>query len=185
MDWQRRAADVDLALEVAVAAEVLAEALSVDSGRFGHRSGALTVSALEPMRAIPHKVIVLMGLDDTDFPRLKQRPGFHLLEQQRLLGDPRSGDQDRYVLLEALMSARRHLLISCVAGTNTPGSCGRQPLRGGTVAERFEPPAWAGGELRIVCSAGSESAGPQQFPEVGWEWTAQLRPAPTQGATLA
>ena len=111
-DWQQRAAACPLELEVAVAAEVLAEALSVDSGRFGHRSGALTVSALEPMRAIPHKVIVLMGLDDGVFPRIDQRPGFHLLEQRRWLGDPRGGDQDRYVLLEALMSARRHLLIS-------------------------------------------------------------------------
>ena len=111
-DWQQRAAACPLELEVAVAAEVLAEALSVDSGRFGHRSGALTVSALEPMRAIPHKVIVLMGLDDGVFPRVDQRPGFHLLEQRRWLGDPRGGDQDRYVLLEALMSARRHLLIS-------------------------------------------------------------------------
>jgi len=111
-DWQQRAAACPLELEVAVAADVLAEALSVDSGRFGHRSGALTVSALEPMRAIPHKVIVLMGLDDGVFPRIDQRPGFHLLEQRRWLGDPRGGDQDRYVLLEALMSARRHLLIS-------------------------------------------------------------------------
>ena len=111
-DWQRRAGDCDLALDVAVAAEVLREALSVDSGRFGHRSGALTVSALEPMRAIPHKVIVLMGLDGQDFPRHSNRPGFHLLEQQRQLGDPRSSDQDRYVLLEALMSARQHLMIS-------------------------------------------------------------------------
>ena len=111
-DWQQRAAACPLELEVAVAAEVLAEALSVDSGRFGHRSGALTVSALEPMRAIPHKVIVLMGLDDGVFPRIDQRPGFHLLEQRRWLGDPCGGDRDRYVLLEALMSARRHLLIS-------------------------------------------------------------------------
>jgi len=95
-----------------VALEVLQEALSVDSGRFGHRSGSLTISALEPMRAIPHKVVVLMGLDSADFPRPSRRPGFPLLEQQRRLGDPRSSDQDRYVLLEALMSARRHLLIS-------------------------------------------------------------------------
>ena len=64
------------------------------------------------MRAIPHKVIVLMGLDGRDFPRQSNRPGFHLLEQQRQLGDPRGSDQDRYVLLEALMSARQHLLIS-------------------------------------------------------------------------
>lgn len=111
-EWRRRAETCELDLEASVVFEVLSEALSVDSGRFGHRSGALTVSALEPMRAIPHKVIVLMGLDGRDFPRQSNRPGFHLLEQQRQLGDPRGGDQDRYVLLEALMSARQHLLIS-------------------------------------------------------------------------
>ena len=111
-DWQQRAGTFAEDLEVGVAREVLMEALSVDSGRFGHRSGSLTVSALEPMRAIPHKVIVLMGLDGDDFPRADQRPGFHLLEQRRRLGDPRTADQDRYVLLEALMSARDHLMIS-------------------------------------------------------------------------
>ena len=72
----------------------------------------MTVSALEPMRAIPHRVIVLMGLDAASFPRTRERPGFHLLEQQRRLGDPSSTDQDRYVLLEALLSSRQHLLIS-------------------------------------------------------------------------
>jgi exodeoxyribonuclease V gamma subunit len=93
-------------------AELLGERLSEGSGRFGHRSGALTISALEPMRAIPHKVVVLMGLDAGSFPRQRQRPGFHLLEQERRLGDPNSGDQDRYVLLESLLSARQHLLLS-------------------------------------------------------------------------
>ena len=111
-DWRLRAVDCALELDIAVVLEVLNEALSVDSGRFGHRTGSLTISALEPMRAIPHKVIVLMGLDGAVFPRPNQRPGFHLLEQHRRLGDPRGSDQDRYVLLEALMSARRHLLIS-------------------------------------------------------------------------
>ena len=94
-EWRLQAEDCPLDLDAAVALEVLQEALSVDSGRFGHRSGSLTISALEPMRAIPHKVIVLMGLDSTDFPRPNRRPGFHLLEQQRRLGDPRGSDQDR------------------------------------------------------------------------------------------
>ena len=93
-------------------AAVLDERLSADSGRFGHRSGALTISALEPMRAIPYRVIVLMGLDADGFPRQSQRPGFHLMEMDRRLGDPSPADQDRYVLLEALLSARDHLLIS-------------------------------------------------------------------------
>lgn len=111
-DWKAIAGASPLRLEAPVVAEVLAERLSEGSGRFGHRSGALTISALEPMRAIPHKVVVLLGLDAGAFPRQRQRPGFHLLEQQRRLGDPNSGDQDRYVLLESLLSARGHLLIS-------------------------------------------------------------------------
>ena len=96
-DWNAVAGASPLLLEAPVVAEVLGERLSESSGRFGHRSGALTISALEPMRAIPHRVVVLMGLDAGAFPRQRQRPGFHLLEQQRRLGDPSSGDQDRYV----------------------------------------------------------------------------------------
>ncbi|MEB3255505.1 MAG: exodeoxyribonuclease V subunit gamma [Synechococcaceae cyanobacterium] len=111
-DWQQAAAGTALLLEAPVVAAVLDEALAVDSGRFGHRSGSLTISALEPMRAIPHRVIVLLGLDADVFPRQRDRPGFHLMERQRRLGDPQSADQDRYVLLEALLSARSHLLIS-------------------------------------------------------------------------
>ena len=111
-EWQAVAGGSGLQLQAPVVAEVLAERLSEGSGRFGHRSGALTISALEPMRAIPHRVVVLMGLDAGAFPRQRPRPGFHLLEQQRRLGDPGVGDQDRYVLLESLLSARQHLLIS-------------------------------------------------------------------------
>ncbi|MEN9540457.1 MAG: hypothetical protein RLZZ459_548, partial [Cyanobacteriota bacterium] len=111
-DWREVAGGSALLLEAPVVAEVLDERLSEASGRFGHRSGALTISALEPMRAIPHRVVVLLGLDAGAFPRQRQRPGFHLLEQQRRLGDPSPGDQDRYVLLESLLSARQHLLVS-------------------------------------------------------------------------
>jgi exodeoxyribonuclease V gamma subunit len=110
--WQEVASEGALCLEAPVVAAVLDEALAVDSGRFGHRSGSLTISALEPMRAIPHRVVVLLGLDAEVFPRQRDRAGFHLMERQRRLGDPHPADQDRYVLLEALLSARSHLLIS-------------------------------------------------------------------------
>jgi exodeoxyribonuclease V gamma subunit len=110
-DWLEASAGHLPPLEVAVVAAVLEESLAADSGRFGHRSGALTISALEPMRAIPHRVIVLMGLEAHAFPRQGQRPSFHLMDQQRRLGDPDPADQDRYALLEALLSARDHLLL--------------------------------------------------------------------------
>jgi exodeoxyribonuclease V gamma subunit len=120
-DWLAAAGASPLELPAPVVAEVLAERLSADSGRFGHRSGALTISGLEPMRAIPHRVIVLMGLDGGAFPRQGQRPGFHLMEQGRQLGDPNPADQDRYVLLESLLSARQHLLITWSCRDNRSG----------------------------------------------------------------
>ncbi|MCP9858974.1 MULTISPECIES: exodeoxyribonuclease V subunit gamma [unclassified Cyanobium] len=110
--WHTAAGHCPLGLEAPVAAAVLRELLGADSGRFGHRSGALTISALEPMRAIPYRVIVLMGLEAGLFPRPGDRPAFHLMEGQRQLGDPHPADQDRYVLMEALLSARDHLLLS-------------------------------------------------------------------------
>ncbi len=111
-DWQEIAGNCQLKLKASVVNDVLSEALCVSSGRFGHRSGKLTISALEPMRAIPHRVIILMGLDTDIFPRYENKASFSLLEQRRKIGDPRNGDQDRYVILEALMSSRQHLLIS-------------------------------------------------------------------------
>jgi exodeoxyribonuclease V gamma subunit len=111
-DWRVSAEGHDLLLDPAVVGAVLKERLTMDSGRFGHRSGSLTISALEPMRAIPHRVLVLMGLDAGVFPRQGERPGFHLMEAARRLGDPDPADQDRYALLEALLSARDTLLIT-------------------------------------------------------------------------
>ncbi|MEB3264250.1 MAG: exodeoxyribonuclease V subunit gamma [Synechococcus sp.] len=111
-DWLAVAGRSEMLLQAPVVGEVLGERLGAESGRFGHRSGALTIGALEPMRAIPHRVIVLLGLDAGQFPRQRERPGFHLMERQRCLGDPAAADQDRYVLLESLLSARQHLLIT-------------------------------------------------------------------------
>ena len=161
--WQELAGDSPLLLEAPVVAAVLQEALGAESGRFGHRSGALTISALEPMRAIPHRVVVLMGLDADVFPRAGQRPGFHLIEPRRRLGDPQPADQDRYVLLEALLSARSHLLITW--------SC-REERRG----ERLQPAApvrqwldWLGAGL---AAAAKNSQDPRE--RSADHWIAQL-----------
>ncbi len=110
--WAQTAEGYQFNLESAFVADILNEELSIESGRFGHRSGNLTISALEPMRAIPHRVIVLMGIDGNIFPGHQKRPSFHLLEQSYFLGDSRKSDKDRYALLETLMSCRQHLMIT-------------------------------------------------------------------------
>ncbi len=111
-EWEQLAGNCILKIEPGVVSEILENFLTKESGRFGHRSGNITISALEPMRAIPHKAIILMGLDGAIFPRKQKRTGFNLLNNSYLLGDPNTSNRDRYVLLEALMSARKYLLIT-------------------------------------------------------------------------
>ncbi|WP_310961867.1 exodeoxyribonuclease V subunit gamma [Nocardioides terrisoli] len=80
--------------------------------RASFRTGALTVCTLTPMRSVPHRVVCLLGLDDEVFPRRPSRDGDDLLVRNRRPGerDPRS--QDRQLLLDAVMAAGSHLVIT-------------------------------------------------------------------------
>jgi exodeoxyribonuclease V gamma subunit len=109
---------------------------------------------------------VLMGLDAGVFPRAGVRPGFHLLEQRRRLGDPNPADQDRYVLLEALLSARSHLLITWNS---------RDDRRG----EALEPAApvrqwldWLGATLALAARDGAGCSAVEWIPKLVVDHTA-------------
>lgn len=80
--------------------------------RMNFRSGGLTVCGLAPMRSVPHRVVCLMGLDDTRFPRATGADGDDVLARDPLLGerDPRS--EDRQLLLDAVMAATDHLVVT-------------------------------------------------------------------------
>ncbi len=104
--------------EQAVAAEVFAQAWleRIDdtsaSGRF--LAGGVTFCSLLPLRAIPFEVVCLLGMNDDAYPRGGQRSDFDLmaLPGQYRPGDRSRRDDDRYLMLEALLSARRVLYLS-------------------------------------------------------------------------
>jgi len=89
----------------------IAQQPSVDS-RF--RAGGVTFCTLMPMRAIPFEVVCLLGMNDGDYPRRATRSDFDLmaLPGQLRPGDRARRDDDRQLMLEALLSARRMLYIS-------------------------------------------------------------------------
>ena len=82
--------------------------------RGGFLTGGVTFCALKPMRSIPARVIWLMGLNEQVFPRRPQPPQFDLMSAEPKLGDRSARDDDRYLFLEALLSARDRLCISHV-----------------------------------------------------------------------
>ncbi len=78
------------------------------------RAGGITFCTLMPMRAIPFEVVCLLGMNDGDYPRRSPRSDFDLMGAR---GQYRPGDRarqhdDRQLMLEALLSARRLLYVS-------------------------------------------------------------------------
>jgi exodeoxyribonuclease V gamma subunit len=77
-------------------------------------SGGVTFCTLMPMRALPYRVVCLVGMNDGDFPRRAHGADFDLLALPDMAcpGDRSPRDDDRYLMLEALLSARDHLHVS-------------------------------------------------------------------------
>lgn len=80
----------------------------------GFLRGQLTFCGLQPMRAIPFKVIALLGMNEGDFPRIDPKPTFDLLTQASRPGDGSRRDDDRTQFLEILLSTRQQLIITYV-----------------------------------------------------------------------
>lgn len=78
------------------------------------RAGGVTFCTLMPMRAIPFQVVCLLGMNDGDYPRRAPRSDFDLmgLPGQVRPGDRSRRDDDRQLMLEAVLSARRMLYVS-------------------------------------------------------------------------
>jgi len=78
------------------------------------RAGGVTFCTLLPMRAIPFEVVCLLGMNDGDYPRRGSRSDFDLMGRpgHQRPGDRSRRDDDRQLMLEALLSARRVLYVS-------------------------------------------------------------------------
>ncbi|MBE9397491.1 exodeoxyribonuclease V subunit gamma [Pontibacterium sp. N1Y112] len=99
--------------------EVLCDYLNngLDSARSSQRFmvGAVNFCTLMPMRSIPFNVVCLLGMNDGDYPRTMPPIGFDLMADQVRRGDRSRRDDDRYLFLEAVLSAREKLYVSYVA----------------------------------------------------------------------
>ncbi len=80
----------------------------------GFMTGGITFCAMLPMRSIPFRVVVLIGMNDNAFPRQSRAPGFDLIAREPQKGDRSLRNEDRYLFLESILSARDMLYISYV-----------------------------------------------------------------------
>ena len=78
----------------------------------GFLTGAVTFCALVPMRSIPFKVVILMGMEDGAFPRKGRKTGFDKTHQSPRRGDRNPREEDRYLMLEAILAAEDGLVVT-------------------------------------------------------------------------
>jgi len=83
---------------------------NISFGKF--LTGNITFCNTMPMRSIPFKIVVLMGMDEKSFPRQVFRPGFDLIKRYPEPCDKIERDQERYLFLETLLSARSKFIIT-------------------------------------------------------------------------
>lgn len=145
--WQTActAARLDGLLPLAVVGDYWLAQLEEGSLSQRFFAGAVTFATLMPMRAIPFRAVCLLGLNDGDYPRSRVPMDFDLMGRDYRPGDRSRREDDRYLFLEALLSARERLHISWVGRSvndNTP-----------------RPPSVLVGQLRDHLAAGWRLAG--------------------------
>ena len=88
----------------------------IDQEKLSQRffDGKLTFATLMPMRAIPFRMVCLLGMNDADYPRNLVPMDFDLMAKDYRPGDRSRREDDRYLFLEAILSARNRLHISWV-----------------------------------------------------------------------
>ncbi len=112
------AADFDETVGVEVVRELLSAIVDERHPERGFLAGGVTFCAMVPMRTIPFQLVCLLGLSDGAFPRPERAIEIDLGPRLgRRPGDRSRRDDDRYLFLEAILSARRGLYLSYVGSS--------------------------------------------------------------------
>jgi exodeoxyribonuclease V gamma subunit len=105
-----------------VARELATEALAgLGGGNRGYLTAGVSIAGLQPMRAIPFRVIFVAGLNEGRFPAGDRKNQLDLRLAMPRAGDVSPREGDRYLFLETLLSAREKLYLSYVSRDSLTG----------------------------------------------------------------
>ncbi|APX94189.1 exodeoxyribonuclease V subunit gamma [Halomonas sp. 1513] len=141
-EWQESAEEAGLTRDLPLSVVREHWLGQIDESSLSQRfmAGAVNFATLMPMRAIPFKRVCLLGMNDGDYPRSQPPMDFDLMNGDYRPGDRSRREDDRYLFLEALLSAREQLYVSWV---------------GRSIVDNAEkPPSVLVGQLRDHLQAG-------------------------------
>ncbi|MDF2411503.1 exodeoxyribonuclease V subunit gamma [Aeromonas sp. 2HA2] len=113
-DWQTQLGEArfDQPITADLLQDYLGKVLGESRSSQRFLAGQVNFCTLMPMRSIPFKQVCLLGMNDGVYPRTLAPMGFDLMAVASRRGDRSRRDDDRYLFLEALLSAQQGLYIS-------------------------------------------------------------------------
>ena len=116
---QLRAAETehacDLPMDAAAVADWLDKAAQDEVRAVSRVGGGMAMGGFKPMRAIPCRVLAVMGLHDSAFPRRAKAPAWDLLAAAPRPGDRDPVREDRQLFLDALLAAGDRVILTATA----------------------------------------------------------------------
>ncbi|MCB1614458.1 MAG: exodeoxyribonuclease V subunit gamma, partial [Pseudomonadales bacterium] len=101
-------------IPLAVIRDLVKPALKRLANGHHHWGEGVKFCSLMPMRGVPFKVVYVMGMNQDDYPRRIERRGFDLMRKNYRPGDRAGRIDDRWLFLEALLSARQFFHVSYI-----------------------------------------------------------------------
>ena len=114
LDAEWAAAAIDEPLPWPAVRDALLQALEAVPEAQRLLRGGITFCGMVPQRAIPFRVVAVLGLDEGALPRHVPDDGFDLRRRWPRRGDRDLASDDRYLFLETLVAARDRLHLSYV-----------------------------------------------------------------------
>lgn len=126
LETEPEGAEENPLLHFAVVRDLLSDRLDSVPERQRFLMGGVTFCGMVPQRAIPFRMVAVLGLDDGEFPRIGSDGGLDLMLRIRRIGDRDVRSDDRYLFLETLMATRDRLHLSFL-GENVKDGKPRNP----------------------------------------------------------
>jgi len=109
-DVSKSTLDIDLIKEF-----IRANLSSISGGHGDYLTGGITISALQPMRPIPFRVVYVLGMEEGNFPGRAELSSLDLRLLKWRIGDISIPERNCYLFLEMLLSVRDKMYISYVS----------------------------------------------------------------------
>lgn len=108
------AAGFDDEVPLSVVRDALAADLDERAAAMEHAPGGITFASFASNRCVPARIVVMLGMNDGDFPRVGHASAFDLVAMAPRPGDPSTRDDDRQAFLDAWLGARDRLIITYI-----------------------------------------------------------------------